>query len=119
MVFRIRSIDLTATGREIVRERELAQAELTIGRAAENDIHLPDLAVEQRHVRVVPAPGGKLRLAAMGGLGFTLDGRSTDEAVIDPAEGAELELGSYRLLFARVDGVGASTIGGGVEREGD
>ena len=58
MPFRIRTIDQTASGREIVRERELAQAELTIGRAAENDIHLPDLAVEQRHVRVVPVSTG-------------------------------------------------------------
>ena len=47
MVFRIRTIDLTAGGREIVREREVAGDELVIGRAAENEIHLPDLAVEQ------------------------------------------------------------------------
>jgi len=74
--FRIRTVDLTATGREIVRDRELGQAELSIGRSAENDVHLPDLAVEQRHVEVVPAEGGKLRLKAAGTLGFTLDGRS-------------------------------------------
>ena len=110
MAFRIRTVDHTATGREIVRERELAQAELTIGRAAENDIHLPDLAVEQRHVRVVPAAGGKLRLQSAGTLGFTVDGRSTDDVVVDPAEGAELELGSYRLQFGSEDGVPAVTI---------
>ena len=103
MGFRIRTIDFTATGREIVRERAIGQVELTIGRAAENDIHLPDLAVEQRHVKVVPALGGKLRLEAMGSLGFTVDGRKTSDVVIDPGEGAELELGSYRLQFARED----------------
>lgn len=110
MPFRIRTIDLTATGREIVRERELEQAELTIGRAAENDIHLPDLAVEQRHVRVTPATAGRLRLQAMGTLGFTVDGRSARDITVDPAEGAELVLGSYRLEFASEQGTAAITI---------
>jgi len=111
MGFRIRTVDFTATGREIVRERALGLAELTIGRAAENDIHLPDLAVEQRHVKVVPALGGKLRLQAMGSLGFAVDGRNTSDTVIDPDEGAELELGSYRLEFGReADGEIAITI---------
>ncbi|HYD23416.1 MAG TPA: cytochrome c3 family protein [Croceibacterium sp.] len=105
MPFRIRTVDVTATGREIVRERELGQAELTIGRAAENDIHLPDLAVEQRHVRVVPATGGKLRLEALGKLAFTVDARPVEEAaIIDPSEGAELAIGSYRLEFLEEDG---------------
>jgi hypothetical protein len=111
MGFRIRTIDFTATGREIVRERALGQAELTIGRGAENDIHLPDLAVEQQHVKVVPALGGNLRLQAVGSLGFTLNGRSTSDVVVDPGEGAELTLGSYRLAFAREeDGETAITI---------
>lgn len=101
MTFRLRSIDLTASGREIVRDRELAGDALTIGRAAENDVHLPDLAVEQRHVGVGPAGGGRLRLQALGSLGFTVDGRSTDDATIDPGEGAELGLGSYLLQFVR------------------
>ena len=75
-MLRIRTVDVTATGRESVREHELAKAELSIGPAAENDIHLPDLAVEQRHVEGAPATDGKLRLKAAGTLGFTLDGRS-------------------------------------------
>ena len=75
MAFRIRTIDMTAGGREIVREREHAGDELVIGRAAENAIHLPDLAVEQQHVRVLRESGGRLRLQAVGTLGFSLDGR--------------------------------------------
>ena len=118
MTFLIRTIDLTATGREIVRERELAQDELTIGRAAGNDIHLPDLAVEQRHVRVAAATGGRLRLQAVGTLGFTVDGRSTRDATIDPAEGSELVLGSYRLQFGIEEGAVAVTIRQVEEREG-
>lgn len=118
MAYRIRSIDLTAGGREIVREREVADGELLIGRAPENAIHLPDLAIEQRHVRVVPAPGGALQLRAEGSLGFAIDGRSVREATIDPAEGAELALGSYRLAFARdAEGQVAITVRRAAERE--
>ncbi|MGZ3270974.1 MAG: cytochrome c3 family protein [Croceibacterium sp.] len=118
MTFRIRTIDQTAAGREIVREREIAQDTLTIGRAAENDIHLPDLAIEQRHVSVSEAPGGQLRLEALGTLGFTLDGRTTTSATIAPREGAELELGSYRLEFSSEDGAVAITIRSGQGKEG-
>ena len=111
MAFRIRTIDLTASGREIVREREVAGDELVIGRAAENAIHLPDLAVEQEHVRVLTESGGRLRLVAAGTLGFTLDGRTREDSAIDPGEGAELALGTYRLDFARgADGVVEITV---------
>src|SRR5262245_25927119 len=108
-MFLIKSIDQTATGREIVRERAVEKDQLTVGRAAENDIHLPDLAIEQTHLRIVPAPSGKLRLQAAGTLGFTLDGRTTTDATIEPREGAELGLGSYRLSFAQ-EGDGHPTI---------
>src|SRR5690606_7447524 len=118
MIFRIRSIDQTASGREIVREREISGDELTIGRAAENAIHLPDLAIEQRHMRVTPAGDGRLRLRAEGSLGFTVDGRSTSDTTVDPGEGAELALGSYRLAFAReAEGEVAITIRQVAERE--
>ena len=45
MTFLIRTIDITASGREIRRERLSEAPTITVGRATENDIHLPDLAV--------------------------------------------------------------------------
>ena len=120
MAFRIRTIDMTAGGREIVREREHAGDELVIGRAAENAIHLPDLAVEQQHVRVLRESGGRLRLQAVGTLGFTLDGRTTRDATVDPGEGAELALGSYLLDLAReADGAIAVIVRQAGERVAD
>lgn len=105
MAFLIRTIDVTATGREIVRERTLEQDTLTIGRAAENDLHLPDLSVEQHHARIVPGTGRQLRAEAIGSLGFRHDGKTATEAVFNPHEGTELEFGSYRLAFSQ-DGDG-------------
>jgi pSer/pThr/pTyr-binding forkhead associated (FHA) protein len=71
VAFLIRTIDFTAAGRELIRDRVVEQTALTIGRASENDIHLPDLAVEQNHVRIVTQPDGTLGVAALGTLGLT------------------------------------------------
>ncbi|KLI64496.1 cytochrome c3 family protein [Aurantiacibacter marinus] len=99
----IRSIDVTSGGREIVREREAETDKLTIGRASENTIHLPDLAIEQQHIIITPGLKDTLDVRAAGTLGFTLDGVATEHAVIDPAKGGEIGLGAYRLQFSRDD----------------
>ena len=101
MAFLIRTIDFTAAGREIIRDRVVEQASLTIGRAAENDIHLPDLAVEQHHVRIDTQGDGTLGVAALGTLGFGLDGRIATEGTIDPRTGGEIALGAARLAVSR------------------
>ncbi|KPF62252.1 cytochrome c3 family protein [Porphyrobacter sp. AAP60] len=101
MTFLIRTIDFTAAGREIIRDRVLDQTSLTIGRAAENDIHLPDLAVEQRHVRIELAADGNLAVTALGTLGFGLDGRTVSEGAISLSTGGEIALGAARLAVAR------------------
>lgn len=110
MDFRIRSIDFTAAGREIVREREDSADQITIGRAASNSIHLPDLAVEQEHVRITQSPGGELKLEAVGTLGFSLDGRQVQSASVDANKGAELGLGTYRLAFSSENGLLTITV---------
>ena len=103
MSFLIRTIDTTAAGREIVRDRGIEKDAITIGRASENDIHLPDLAVEQRHVQLSIDNTGKLTAQSLGGLGFAVDGRTRTEANIDPDIGGELALGSARLAISRAD----------------
>ena len=105
MAFRIRRIEFTADGRKIVRDLDVVSGELTLGRAAENDIHLADLALDARHARLVLRPDGRVMIEAVGNLGFTLDGSTTRSVSIDPATGAELGFGSYRLGVSRdVDG---------------
>ena len=99
MSFRIRQIDTTATGREIVRERVVYGSKLTLGRSAENDIPIPDLAVEQHHVHVTAGDDRSLAFEAAGPLGFTLNGRTRQSETVRDG-GAELVLGSYRIDFA-------------------
>jgi predicted CXXCH cytochrome family protein len=116
--FRIRQIDTTATGREIVRERIVDKPALTIGRSSENDIQIPDLAVEQHHVRVTGGELGSLTFEATGTLGFTLDGRPRDGEVKDDG-GGELILGAYRLDFATAGDEVEVTVRRREEREND
>jgi len=101
MSFKLRTIELTATGREIVRDRDIASDNLSIGRAAENDIHLPDLAVESRHATATALAGGRVSIKAVGKLSFTIDGSDSTETFIDSAAGAELGFGTYRITVSR------------------
>ncbi|MDE8651655.1 cytochrome c3 family protein [Novosphingobium album (ex Liu et al. 2023)] len=101
MSFTLRTIELTATGREIVRDRALPGPSLTIGRAAENDVHLPDLAVEPRHATMTEREDGRVDVDTVGSLGFTLDGVDTRQASIDSRGSAELGFGTYRITVAR------------------
>ena len=106
MTFRLRQIDYTADGRRIVRDKDLVVAALGIGRAAENAIHLPDLAVEPNHARIELTGPGRVSVRALGSLGFALDGQTTTQASIDCVAGAELGFGAYRLgVSTDADGV--------------
>lgn len=106
MAFRIRTIDELADGRRIVRDRDLAEARIGIGRAADNAVHLPDLAVEAHHASIQDLGGGRLELAATGTLGFGFDGRTVTIAHIDARAGAELRFGSWRITVGLdADGV--------------
>ena len=102
MKFTLRSVEQTATGREIVRDRQVEADEIIIGRRAECHIHLPDLAVEPHHAVITPGEG-VLVVQAVGTLGFTIDGRDETAAEIDPAVGAELGFGTYRITFSTED----------------
>ncbi|MCW3837381.1 cytochrome c3 family protein [Sphingomonas canadensis] len=98
MTFLIRTISFTADHREIVRETRVAADAVTIGRAAENDVALPDLAVEPQHARMT-IHGRRVQVSALSALGFEVDGRSQARADIDAGKGAEIGLGGHRITI--------------------
>lgn len=104
MTFLIRNISHTADGRKIVRPTEIAADSITVGRVAENGIHLPDLAVTPQHARIEINDDRRITVTAIGGLPFEVDGRSTQRADIDSLKGAELRLGGHRLTIGQEDG---------------
>ena len=112
MIFRLRTIETTAQGREIVRDRDVVGGPITIGRSADNTLHLPDLSLDPNHAAITGTDPGRIEVEALGTLGFTLDGRKVRDAVINPAVGAELRFGSYRIGISQdADGAVLLTVG--------
>lgn len=100
MAFLIRTVTVTAEGREIVRETRVERDTLGLGRAAENELSLPDLAVDPRHATISTRDGRRVAVASLG-LNFEVDGRSVKRAEIDSAKGAELAFGGHRVTVSR------------------
>ncbi|WP_299193864.1 cytochrome c3 family protein [uncultured Erythrobacter sp.] len=103
MAFLIRTIATAKSGRKISRDRTVENDQLIVGRAPESDIHLPDLAVDLRHVGITIASGGLVNVEALGTLDFGLDGKMVDSGVIDPAAGGEIAVGAARLAVSSGD----------------
>lgn len=101
MSFRLRTIEYTADGRQIVRDRMVEKARLSVGRSAENDIHLPDLAVDPAHAVIEALGDGRVGVRAVGTLGFARDGAITREAEFSAARGTELRFGTYALTISQ------------------
>jgi hypothetical protein len=101
MTFLIRQISRTAEGRQIVRPSRVERDRIVIGRAAECDIHLSDLAVDMRHATAHLNADGSVTVTATGTLGFAWDGRTVTTATIDPAGGGELRFGNHRLSIGQ------------------
>ena len=119
MTFRLTTIDYTADGRRIVREKDVDKAQLRVGRSAENDIHLPDLAVEPSHATITGQPGSRVAVEATGTLGFGLDGQTSRLATIDARTGAELRFGGTRISVGQAaDGAIMLTVEAVREDEG-
>ena len=103
MIFRLRTTQTTAQGREIVRDRDVDSDRVTIGRSAENTLHLPDLALDPHHATIEAHEDRRISIKAHGSASFVLDGRKVSEGTIDPQAGGELRFGSYRIAVARAD----------------
>lgn len=118
MSFIVRQISRTADGREIVRPRSFAQREISIGRDAGSDIHLPDLAVDLRHAVIREAGPGRIEIVSISGLPIDVNGRSTVSETIDVARGANIRIGSHLLTVSAGEGEAAGDTVIAVERVG-
>lgn len=104
MSFIVRTVARTADGRDIIRPKAYSQAELSVGRGTDNDIHLPDLAVTLHHAVIRAAGQGRIEIAAVAGLPFIVDGKSVEHATIDVQRGADVHVGAHALTIAAGEG---------------
>ena len=117
MSFIVRTVARTADGREIVRPRTFAQKEISIGRDAASDIHLPDLAVDLRHAMIREAGPGRIEITTAG-LPMDVNGRTTVSETVDVARGANIRIGSHLLTVSAGEGESAGDTVIAVERVG-
>lgn len=101
MTFRVRTVETTAQGREIVRNRDFAGETITLGRSADTVLYLPDLALDPHHATVSLREDGLIAVEAVGSLGFGHDGRPVRSASIAPQTGGELRFGAYRVAVSQ------------------
>jgi predicted CXXCH cytochrome family protein len=110
MSFIIRQVSRTADGREIVRPTHVQGVEVGVGRLSENEVHLPDLAVEPRHATIREQVPGRIEIESVSGLGFDFDGRTVMRAEVDAGTGAELRFGSHLLRLGQEEGAVTITV---------
>ena len=110
MTITLRQITRRADGGDIVRTRRLEDPLITIGRAADCGIILPDLAVARHHARLGVRADGKVLIEGLGGETFLLDGKAASQAVIDPSTGATIGFGDHRLAIEAGAGPGELTV---------
>ncbi|OYY71960.1 cytochrome c3 family protein [Sphingomonas sp. 28-63-12] len=99
--FLIRRISTTADGREIVRDAPATRDLVLVGRAATNDIALPDLGVDPEHLQIEHSSDGRVLVTATGSNGFLVGRRRRKQAVIDPDQGGDIGLGGHRITMTR------------------
>lgn len=100
MSFIVRQIAVTADGREIIRANPFDDAQIGIGRSAQNAVHLPDLAVSPDHAVIRKLDDGRIEVESISGQKFTVDGRDRMSAKIDLLEGAELGFGGHVIAVS-------------------
>lgn len=101
--FLIRRISTTADGRDIVRDAPASRPVVTVGRAATNDIVLPDLGVDADHAQIERTSDGQVLFTDTGSTGLLVGRRLRRQVTIDPGEGGSVGLGSHTITVSRED----------------
>ncbi len=110
MSFIVRQIARRADGGEIIRTRELAVAEIIVGRGTDCDVQLADLGVMLRHLRLTRLASGRVAVEAIGGVPVEIDGSFVTRADLDPAAMPAIALASHRLSLAPGEAAGSIAI---------
>lgn len=107
--FHLKLITQRASGGDpIVRERTVPGPEATIGRAADSDIVLADLAIDLKHAKMRFSGPGRVSLESVSGLPFTVGGRVVQRADLNAASHPVAYFGSYALAFEPAEDEGVT-----------
>lgn len=97
MTFTLRQVTQRAGGGEIVRTRTIEAASISIGRGADCDLQLADLAVGLRQAQMRQTGAGQVTVEANGNLSFEADGKFVSKSTLEVARRPHLIFGSHSL----------------------
>ena len=97
MAFLLRNISYSADGRQIVRSSRIGDDIVRIGRDADSDIRLNDLAVALHHATLEQVSPTRIGVSAEAGLTIEIDGERTQFGQIELAVGGTVRIGPFAL----------------------
>lgn len=104
MTLVLRQITRRVSGAEIVREKVLPTDTARIGRGADCEIRLPDLAVSLHHATLTVTGPGRVSVVSAGREPFGVDGRFVSRTDIDVNRAPRLTFGDHILTLSMGDG---------------
>ena len=104
MTLVLRQVTRRASGAEIVREKILPADTARIGRGADCEIRLPDLAVSLHHATLTATGPDRVEVVSAGREPFSVDGRFVTEATLDVSRSPRLSFGDHILTLSPGDG---------------
>jgi len=94
---RIRHIAHRRKGVVTESEKQVQNQSITIGRATDQDIFLPDTGVSYQHARINLLPDGVVSVSSVSRLGFYIEGNLVQNCLI--RKRGELTIGAYRIAI--------------------
>ncbi len=104
MTLVLRQVTRRVSGAEIVREKVLPTDTARIGRGADCEIRLPDLAVSLHHATLTATGHGRVSIVSSGREPFGVDGRFVTQADVDAGRAPRLTFGDHILTLSAGDG---------------
>ena len=104
MTLVLRQVTRRVSGAEIVREKVLPTDVARIGRGADCEIRLPDLAVSLHHATLTLTGHGQVSVVSTGREPFGVDDRFVTRTDIDVSRAPRLTFGDHILTLSPGDG---------------
>lgn len=104
MTLVLRQVTRRVSGAEIVREKVLPSDTARIGRGADCEIRLPDLAVSLHHATLTVTGPDRISVVSTGREPFGVDGRFVTQSDIDVGRAPRLTFGDHVLTLSRGEG---------------
>jgi hypothetical protein len=104
VTFAIRTITRSVAGEDIVHRPQIIEAqEVVVGRGADCDVRLADLAVSLRHARIRETGQGRVLVESLGSEPFEVGAKFTNRADLNLADKPVLVFGSHVLTLSVSD----------------